>query len=609
MGGLCAASVLLSLALEWLHLADGGALFEWLSEHPLSAAANATVAVLVGLTFLAFTGRGLLAFGLQTALLGTMGLVHSTKLAVLGKPLFPWDVFLHREALAFVPELASGAATVASVLVLVGLGLAVRYERRALEWKARSGLAAGLVCVALLVGPRPHELLKPWGVVHRKWEQTENYRQNGLLLAFAFNLNNVAVSQPEGYGPTAVRSAIAPKGPSTALGKNGGQVGPSTPLGKNGAVRSPRAESRGAPPPPTVIAVMSESFFDPTRLPGVSFSEDPVPNLHRLQKEASSGTLFPPSFGGGTANTEFEFLTGHSMHFLPTGSVPYQQYVRRKQASLASIFAARGYRTAAVHTNFRWFWEREQVYQHFGFQRFVSSEDMPEAPLDGKWISDAVLTDYVVREVEKDPTPLFLFGISMEAHGPYDPGRYPASTLRIDGPLDDTARAELMSFVESARHADRELGALVETFQRSERPLFLIFFGDHLPSLPHTFRQTGVAQSIDRLTREQKHFLHQVPLVVWTNTGAPRRDLGALSASFLGPLVLELTGTPGTAYTRFLQGVAKQMPIVMQGLVSDANGVLSDEPPARLKGLDDDWWLLEYDALFGAGYQADDSAT
>lgn len=118
------------------------------------------------------------------------------------------------------------------------------------------------------------------------------------------------------------------------------------------AVRA--AAARGTPhlitaDMPDIVVVMSESLFGPTRVPGLSFAKDPLPNLHRLQHEAASGRLYSPVFGGGTANTEFELLTGHTARFLPPGSVPYQQYVRRKQQSLASIFQARGYRTEAVH--------------------------------------------------------------------------------------------------------------------------------------------------------------------------------------------------------------------------------------------------------------------
>ncbi|MDP1827506.1 MAG: LTA synthase family protein [Archangium sp.] len=568
-------SALASVALEVLWR-PAPVVLAWLGQHPAEACGNAFVAVLLGASLLAITGRRLLAVVVTLAVLGVMGLVHSTKVALLGKPLYPWDVVLFREGFALLPEVAGWR------WALMGLGCAgvagvLRRDVR-LDWRARGSLLVMVALVAAWLGPRPQLRLTELGVRHVHWDQPENYGINGLLLAFVLNASNVAVRKPADYGAESVRAVVAAQAPPPS----------STPKGAS----------------PTVIVVMSESFFDPTRLPGVTFAEDPVPHLHRLQREASSGSLFPPVFGGGTANTEFEFLTGHSMHFLPPGSVPYQQYVRRKHPSLARIFAAQGYRTAAIHTHYRWFWEREQVYQHFGFQRFTSSEDMPGAPVDGKYISDAVLTSHIVSEFEAAAGPLFLFGVSMEAHGPYEPGRYAGSELRLDGPLDDAARAELTTYAEAARHADRELGALVAYFATVDRPVFLVFFGDHQPSLPLSLRQTGVAESLQDISRAQKHTLHEVPLVIWTNTTLAARPLGSLSPSFLGPLLLDLTGTPGTPYTEFLRGVGKEMPIVMQGLVSDAEGALHDEPPEALRALDDAWWTLEYDMLFGEDFAA-----
>jgi arylsulfatase A-like enzyme len=348
--------------------------------------------------------------------------------------------------------------------------------------------------------------------------------------------------------------------------------------------------------------VMSESFFDPTRLPKVKFLDEPTPNLRRLQPEQVAATLFSPVFGGGTANTEFEVLTGHAMRFLPEGSVPYQQYVRRDQPSLARLFGVQGYETVAVHTFHRWFWERDEVYRHFGFQRFVGLEDMQGVVQDGSYPSDAVLTEQIIKQFEQRKKPLFLFGISMEAHGPYQPDRYEETTVRFESELDKTAREQLATYVEAAHHADRELGELVKYFSRAKTPVYIVFFGDHLPSLPKVFQQTGVIGNLDALELDQVSFLRQVPLLVWTNTRHHPEDWGAFSTSFLGPRVLELTGIPGSRYTDFLSQVQHSLPVVVPGLVIDSDGVMSRELPVALEPLQKAWWMLEYDQLFGEQY-------
>ncbi len=577
IGAVALVAIVASVALELLNGRTISALGTWLGAFPAQALFNALFGVLLAFGVLALTGRAVVSLLIASGVLALLGAVHSTKVAVLGKPLFPWDVVLqYREAFALLPQMRGwGWLLVMSVLVAFGLVAAVRWERTALPWTSRAGLLGLVALTCWAIFPRVDQVLSRVGGTNIFWEQASNYRVNGLLLGLALNANSAIVRAPAGYDSKTVKAA----------------------LGKPVVVVTPPSGDH-----PTVIVVMSESFFDPTRLPLVKFVDDPLPNLHRLQQEHLSGTLFPPVFGGGTANTEFEVLTGHSMRFLPAGSVPYQQYLRRRHPSLASLYAAQGYETVAVHTYHRWFWEREQVYGFLGFQRFVGLEDMPSAMLDGPWPSDALLTSQLIEQFEARKGPLFMFGVSMEAHGPYLADRYPEETVRFESELDEPAQRQLAAYVQSANHADRELGALVEYFSNVKTPVFIVFFGDHLPSLPLVLAQTGVIGNLDSPDLKQRDFLHQVPLLIWTNTPTAPKALGSLSSSFLGPVLLELTGTPGSRYTDFLSGVHRALPVMVPGLVSDAEGVLSDNPPDSLQPLEQAWWTLEYDQLFGEQY-------
>ncbi len=564
----------LCLGLEAAHRPDG--IVAWLSEHPLEAFINGLMATAVGWAVLALVGRAWLATVLTAAPLVALTAGHIAKLENTGKPLYPWDVFLFREAVALAPYAAKwaspGVVLVGALLVVGGVVLERRWWS-AVSLRVRVAAVVPVIVLAVALTPDPAKRLAPLRVQHLIWVQSDNYRVNGLLLAFTLNLPSTRVQRPPNYTREAVRAALSQTEPSLTT-----------------------------PEQPSVIVVMSESFFDVTRLEGLRFEPDPLPTLHRLQRESSSGKLYSPSFGGGTANTEFEVLTGHSMRFLPTGSVPYQQYLRRKQSSLASIYAGQGYRTAAIHTFHRWFWERESVYAQLGFDAFTGLEDMPDAGVDGIYPSDAELTQRIIEEVKVDQRPVFLFAISMEAHGPYEPGRYGTHDIGVDGPLDERAMSELSSYVESIHHADRELQALIDGLSALERPVVVVFFGDHLPSLPNVYRQLGVFNAqgqVDRADLQLRTRLHEVPLVMWTNTGELPRDLGPMSASFLGPLLLELTGTPGTRYTDFLRGVHQRMPVVLPGIIAELDGTLTEQMPEAYRGLESAWWTLEYDSLFG----------
>lgn len=569
---------LASVALELLYRTAELPLGTWLVEHPVPALINAAMFMVISCVIVAIVGRALTATLISLALMLVLGLAHASTLKNLGRPLFPWDLMLFREAWAVLPFVTEryGVAplVIAAVALVVGLGVSLRVGPRALGWRPRAALLLLPVLLSFALLPRPSAPLKTLGVRHRHWEQPENYRENGLLLTFVMNLPAANVQKPAEYERARVQTAI----------------------------NSQRTVHETFELKPDVIVVMSESLFDPTRLPGLTFEQDPLPTVHRLQREAASGSLYPPTFGGGTANTEFEFLTGHSMRFLPPGSVPYQQYLRRKQRSMASIFAANGYRTEAAHIYHRWFWERDAVYQHLGFQRFTTMEQVDLGEQKLFYPPDALLTKEIMRALTADHSPLFMFGISVEAHGPYEPNRYEDAAVHFSGPLDDDARAELSTYVEAISHADHELALLIEFLEKRGRPAVLVFFGDHLPSLPRTLRQTGVVESIDRingLEPRQRAFLYEVPLLVWSNVKPGQRSLGAMSSTFLGPLILEETGTPGTPYMDFLDAVRRRLPVVSPHLISDADGVWHEAPPTELRALADDWWTLEYDALFG----------
>ncbi len=575
-------AAVLVLALEAIHRQSGAASFAWVQQRPKEFGLNLLIAGASALLVLALTGRGYLALGIVGAVVALLGLVNVYKQLYIRQPLFPWDIFLHRHATDLLPHVWRGVGTLNTTVLLGSAALLLGLRKLApiplLDWKGRAGvlaLSAGILFAVSFVPPRAKKNVGRDEVCDIYWDQIENYRRNGVLLAFTMNLGAVNVQAPKGYRRAEVARILpaANDGPAPAAGK------------------------------PNVIVVMSESFFDPTTFPGLTFSADPMPNLRKLRQEHAGGWLYSPSYGGFTANAEFELLTGNSMRFLPVGSIPYQQYVKRDLPSLASIYAAQGYRTVALHTYQRWFWEREQVYRHFGFQKFISSEDMPGAPIDGLYISDSAITDGIVHEVERGGAPLFLFAITMEGHGPYRPGRYRENRIRVDGPLSPDAKEMFEGYVEGLSHSDRELQRLIDYFAARPEPTIVVFFGDHLPLLAPVYEQTGLVKAGKEWRLKELEVMHRTPLLIWQNQPSEPRDLGLVSPSLLGPYLLELSGAPLTPYMRFLSQVRRQMPVLMRGLASDAQGRLHEEPPAELKALEEQWWMLQYDLMFGEGHQ------
>ena len=283
--------------------------------------------------------------------------ISSEKGMYLSDPFYPTDFLYARQIVELLPLLVSDrpkTAIALAVAVVAGLLLVVAafrgWRRRAprLTRRARlARLALTVPALAAFVSIMDYATFS-WArdrlqIIPMMWDQKENYAFNGFTLAFALNLPMADVSRPSGYS-------------ADAVGNIAGFPAATVPADK-----------------PDIIIVMSESFWDPTRLPGVKITPDPIPTA----REMSSGSMFSPEFGGMTANIEFEALTGFSNAFLPYGSIPYQQYIRQPLPSLATFLQSEGYTTRALHPFSGWFWNRSPVYQAFGFDRFMSEDKLP----------------------------------------------------------------------------------------------------------------------------------------------------------------------------------------------------------------------------------------
>lgn len=245
---------------------------------------------------------------------------------------------------------------------------------------------------------------------------------------------------------------------------------------------------------PDIVIVQSESFFDPALLQDVDATRDLLPNLHRALAEGIGGTMDPPTFGGGTLRTEFEVLTGIPLAAYPQVEFPYLQISQEKIPSIVHVADRAGYSTIAIHGNSGSFWNRERAFKEIGFDQFVTKDDFSEGePLDGRYLSDAAMTDEIIRKLGDAHTPALIFAISIEAHGPYlrDPAANPDRRDAIAAPrgLHGKGLQEYRNYVYHIRNADQQLGRLWRFLAARGRPYVLMFYGDHLPDLPHVYKQ------------------------------------------------------------------------------------------------------------------------
>ncbi len=540
----------------------------------------------------ALLGRRHLSLLVVAPLTLTLAFVGHQKSLYLGDPLYPTDFLYARQIVELMPLLVrerplTGVAMAAGIIG--GLALLIyawrTWRRRAPAIPYKGRLARLVVSVPLLaffVSIMDYATFS-WSrdrlqIIPMMWDQKENYNSNGFALAFAMNVPMAHVTAPPGYSDKAI-AAIAK--PETAI---------SMPQQK-----------------PDIIVVMSESFWDPTGLPNVKITPDPIPTVRGLQ----SGHMFSPEFGGMTANIEFEALTGFSNAFLPAGSIPYQQYVRAPIPSVATFLKSEGYETRAIHPGTSWFWNRTPVYKDFGFDDFKSEENLPNMQKRGPLASDASMTDEIIKEADATEDPFFFFAVSLQNHGPYEPHRYPDATHKVQASTSQWAKDSLLSFAEGASDADKGLKRLIDWANKRQRPTIIAFFGDHLPPLGPVYVETGFLKEpvAPRKESPEKMLLHhQTPLVVWSNKTGPVKDMGAVSPAFLPYHILKTAGITHPYYTGFLGEMREQYSVVDRNLLLSADG---DATPdwARAKDIDPeirDFRFIQYDMMFGKRKAAQD---
>ncbi len=457
---------------------------------------------------------GFVTLALTIALAAT---VSRIKRGHLGEPLYPWDLLLVREATGiaahYVPVIAwIGAA--AGVVVLVAAIIRFRRGASAPWWLALLG-AAGLafvVTTSLLVSA-------PFPARNVVWDLPQNADYNGPLLAFVFNARALLLPRP-GVTSAQARTALAAAHGAPIVGDAG---------------------------KPDVVIVLSEAWMDVAAL-GSEMSACLAP--HARQRFVS------PTFGGGTANVEFELHTGYPLGFVPYGTMPYRMYIRRAVTSaLPSTFRAQGYDTLGTHNFARTFWNRDRVYPLLGFDRFVALEDMPPRVDRGAFPDDSMMFDTIKRELNREsPKPRFIFAASMMNHGLYDgESRYPRRdppSASVAAALDPAQQVAVGNYIAIAHDFEQMLCALMDTLAKRDRETVLVAFGDHWPTFGRdlaVFRELRIAsgKDINTLPYAEAIRMHRTPLVAWSNRhGDLALGDGVVPSYGLGAEVMSHAGLP-----------------------------------------------------------------
>ena len=295
---------------------------------------------------------------------------------------------------------------------------------------------------------------------------------------------------------------------------------------------------------PNILFLQLESFFDPTLVNYLNVSEDPIPNFRKLMEEYSSGYYKVPSVGAGTANTEFESITGMSMHYFGPGEYPYKGILEEETCeSAAYVLKDLGYGTHAIHNNEANFYGRRRVFANLGFDTFTSSEYMSEQddtnPND--WIRDRNLTKYILQAMESTEGPDYVYTISVQGHGDYpeepvleDP------KITVSGSSTEAQDNKWEYYCNQIYEMEQFIGELVNALSQLDEDVVLVMYGDHLPTMDLT------------VTDMKNRYLFQTQYVIWDNMGLKKQDKN-LAAYQMAAEVMDRVGIHEGNVFRFHQ--------------------------------------------------------
>lgn len=521
------------------------------------------------------TGNGKIALRIETVIAFAYGLINHYVMAFRSTPFVPWDVFSVRTA-ASVAGNYDFTPTKEVIGVSIGF-LAIFICLHFLKFKFPHGLFLRViptVCVSLVLCT----------FVNLLWDdnfQTKSYlypflftpahmtKVNGMAVTFAMDMEYLYVEKPAGYSKKRAEEILAEYEDaddiymkqevsyedSAAWNADGNSI--NTENNTNNNTNNKRKDTMAADLP-NIIVIMNEAFSDLAVLGDFTVNQDYMPFVHKLQlgyENTITGKLEVSVCGGNTANSEFEFLTGHTMDYFPVGSIPYQQYITSALPSLASRLKELGYDTYGMHPYNASGWQRDTVYPLLGFETSYFLHDFENRLYIRNYVSDWTAYDKIIRtyEAKEAGTPMFAFEVTMQNHSGYTEVY---ENFSPDVHVEELDSFEIDQYLSLMKVSDAELEKLINYFAAEEEKTMIVFFGDHQPNdsiANKIFRLNGVDTA--EMSVEDAKQRYQVPYVIWANFDIEEAKNADTDISFLGTEALQAAGVPLTAYQKFLMDV------------------------------------------------------
>ncbi|MCI8549056.1 MAG: sulfatase-like hydrolase/transferase [Lachnospiraceae bacterium] len=559
-----------------------------------------------GLVFF-ISGRMNLALILPLLFTALLGTVNYFVLQFRQSPILPWDIASMGTALSvadhfsftFPPKLIG----ILAVYLLLALFCVKVYLPLKRHWAIRAagfGVTAVLSFVYVLC-LQNDSIMNALDVYEMPFTQDYTYEQNGFFVSFLVNTKYLKVERPDGYSPEKADSLL-----KAADSSDGNSVLVSSQdISRNLATGSDKEL-------PNIIVVMNEAYSDLSVIGDFEASEDYMPYFRSLygSENTISGNVHVSVLGGNTANTEFEFLTGDTMAFLPTGSIPYQQFISDNLPALPQVLKEYGYTTTALHPYNSNGWRREEVYPLLGFDEFLYNGTFTYKKRLRGYITDESAFKEIIRAYEEkdDEGPFFSFLVTMQNHGGYakeweDFER----SITVKGREDDEL-SRINAYLTLLKVTDDAYKDLISYYENVDEKTIILMFGDHQPHMETGFLTELYGKDYNSLSQEEMALRYQTPFVLWANYDIGEAENIDISANYLGTLLMDVAGLEKTPYQNYLSELQKQLPVITANFCKDADGNFYstsdfDQLDQLLKGYE----IIQYNHLFDENHRKDEN--
>jgi phosphoglycerol transferase MdoB-like AlkP superfamily enzyme len=514
---------------------------------------NFIIYAIVFLLIFGISGKTCITLTISQIIFVFIGILNAVIKAIRRTPISAGDIFSVKTAFAvagnysmefdkeFVLKVGVGV-----VLVILANIIILSYIRKPKEQAIKLAIPTRIICIAvpciyvLIMAATPLIIN-----ISGKEPDYFTHETNGFAFNLYLQLKDMVIKEPEDYNLDSLNQLMSEYTSDTAESSDNY---------------------------PNIIVIMNESFADLNVLGDFDTSQEVLPFLNSLTENTIKGYLYSSVYGGNTANSEYEFLTGNSISYFSERVVPFQLYMNETRPSIVSQLEQLGYKTTFMHPYKAYSWNRPTVYTALGMDSMYYEEDMADLEILRGYATDSSQYDYLIKYLnEEHDSPRFIYDVTVQNHGGYTEADDTLEKITISGYYGRYPETE--NYLTLVHESDKAIQDLIEYLETYEEPTVVLFYGDHQPSIETSFVEMAEGKSQSDFTLEDRQKMYKVPFFLWANFDIEEKTVDNMSINYLSTFLCEELGLPMTGFQKYLSDMYNELPVINSVGIIDNNNL------------------------------------